>query len=123
LENTGFEVTSKDSKMSGHKVVLRDKCSKCGGDIHFKQRENGMIQSMSRKENCQDNSPTENFFGRLKEKMFYGQEWRFEIIKELVITIDRRIKCYNSTRIIMILENSSKKGVQYTNVSKEVFLY
>lgn len=37
-------------------------------------KEHGMIQSMSRKGNCLDNSPTENFFGRLKEEAFYGQE-------------------------------------------------
>ena len=33
-----------------------------------------IIQSMSRKRNCLDNSPTENFFGRMKEEMFYGKE-------------------------------------------------
>ena len=33
-----------------------------------------IIQSMSRKINCLDNSPTENFFGRMKEEMFYGKE-------------------------------------------------
>ena len=42
-----------------------------------------MIQSMSRKGNCLDNSPTENFFGRLKEEVFYGQEWRYENIEQL----------------------------------------
>ena len=29
-------------------------------------KELGIIQSMSRKGNCMDNSPTENFFGRIK---------------------------------------------------------
>ena len=38
-------------------------------------QEHGMIQSMSRKGNCLDNSPTENFFGRMKEEMFYGKEY------------------------------------------------
>ncbi len=31
-----------------------------------------MVQSMSRKGNCLDNSPTENFFGGMKEEMWYG---------------------------------------------------
>ena len=34
----------------------------------------GMVQSMSRKGNCHDNSVMENFFGRLKVEMFYGEE-------------------------------------------------
>lgn len=68
-----------------------------------------MRQSMSRKGNCLDNSPTENFFGRLKEEMFYGQEWRYENAKELAIAIKRWIKYYNETRIITILKNSPIK--------------
>ena len=35
-------------------------------------KELGIIQSMSRKGNCLDNSPTENFFGRLKTEMYYN---------------------------------------------------
>lgn len=34
--------------------------------------EKGITQSMSRKGNCLDNSPMENFFVLLKQKMFYG---------------------------------------------------
>ncbi|WP_394012254.1 transposase [Anaerococcus cruorum] len=33
-------------------------------------------QSMSRKENCLDNSPMENFFGILKQEMYYGVEFK-----------------------------------------------
>lgn len=32
-----------------------------------------VFQSMSRKENCLDNSPMENFFGLLKQEMYYGE--------------------------------------------------
>ena len=71
--------------------------------------DHNMKQSMSRKGNCLDNSPTENFFGRLKEEMFYGQEWRYETVKELVVAIDRWIKYYNNTRIVTILKNSPAK--------------
>ena len=38
-------------------------------------KEHSMIQSMSRKGNCLDNSPTENFFGRLKTEMYYDKEY------------------------------------------------
>lgn len=34
----------------------------------------GVYQSMSRKGNCIDNSPMENFFGILKQEMYYGEE-------------------------------------------------
>ena len=36
-------------------------------------RENGIQQSMSRKENCLDNSVMESFFGRLKTECYYGK--------------------------------------------------
>ena len=69
-------------------------------------KEHGMIQSMSRKGNCLDNSPTENFFGRLKEEVFYGQEWRYETIEQLREAIHKWIKYYNEERIVSALENS-----------------
>lgn len=38
-------------------------------------KENGIIQSMSRKGNCLDNAMIENFFGIMKNELFYAQEW------------------------------------------------
>ena len=72
-------------------------------------QEHMMIQSMSRKGNCLDNSPTENFFGRLKEEVFYGQEWRYERIDQLREAIHKWIKYYNEERIISILKYSPLK--------------
>ena len=37
----------------------------------------GLRQSMSRKGNCHDNAVMENFFGKLKVEMFYGEEKTF----------------------------------------------
>ena len=39
-------------------------------------REKGIRQSMSRKGNCLDNAVIENFFGLLKSKLFYLQEFQ-----------------------------------------------
>ena len=64
---------------------------------------------MSRKGNCLDNSPTENFFGRLKEEVFYGQEWRYETIEQLREAIHRWIKYYNEERIVSVLKDSPLK--------------
>ena len=71
--------------------------------------EHEMIQSMSRKGNCLDNSPTENFFGRLKEEVFYGQEWRYENIEQLREAIHKWIKYYNEERIVSVLKDSPLK--------------
>ena len=43
-------------------------------------REHNMVLSMSRKGNCLDNSVMENFFGRLKVEMYYGE--KFETLLE-----------------------------------------
>lgn len=72
-------------------------------------QDHGIVQSMSRKGNCLDNSPTENFFGRLKEEVFYGQEWRYETVEDLRRAIHRWIKYYNEERIIVVLKNSPIK--------------
>ena len=62
--------------------------------------EHDIIQSMSRKGNCLDNSPTENFFGRLKEEMYYGKEDTFISLKHLKKEIEKYIKYYNEKRIV-----------------------
>lgn len=36
-------------------------------------KQNRIYQSMSRKGNCLDNSVMENFFGIMKQEMYYGQ--------------------------------------------------
>ena len=41
----------------------------------------GIIQSMSRKGNYLDNSPLENFFGKMKNEIFY--EYTFNTLEEL----------------------------------------
>lgn len=64
----------------------------------------GMVQSMSRKGNSLDNSPTENFFGRMKEEMFYPKEYNFKSLKELKETIEEYIEYYNNERIVSRLQ-------------------
>ena len=38
---------------------------------------------MLRKSNSLDNSPMENFFGKMKNEMFYGYEYTFNTLEEL----------------------------------------
>ncbi len=66
----------------------------------------GIIQSMSRKWNCLDNSPTETFFGRMKEEMWYGHEYKYKNADDLLAAIDEYINYYNTTRIVSKLKMS-----------------
>ena len=52
---------------------------------------------MSRRGNCIDNSPMENFFGLLKQEMYYGE--KFRSIEELKEKIIEYISWYNNKRI------------------------
>jgi putative transposase len=60
-------------------------------------KDNKIFQSMSRKGNCIDNSPIENFFGILKQEMYYGVI--YHSYEELKTAIEEYIKYYNKIRI------------------------
>ena len=68
-------------------------------DYHKTLEEKGIIQSMSRKGNCLDNSPMENFFGKMKNEMFYGYEYTFNTLEELKKEMENYISYYNNQRI------------------------
>ena len=76
-------------------------------------------QSMSRKGNCLDNSPTENFFGKLKNEMFYGEEHTFDSLKDLEGAIVNYIDYYNNHRITTKLKGMTP--VQYRNHSSYAY--
>ena len=67
--------------------------------------EHNIIQSMSRKGNCMDNGAMENFFGRLKVEMFYGE--KFESVNAFIDELERYIDYYNNERISMKLKGMS----------------
>ncbi|STD22567.1 transposase [Enterococcus mundtii] len=62
-----------------------------------KLKQHKIFQSMSRKGNCLDNSPMENFFSLLKQEIFYGEVYRS--FDELKTKIDQYIYYYNHKRI------------------------
>lgn len=59
---------------------------------HQMFNDKGICQSMSRKGNCLDNSPMENFFVKVKNEMFYGKEYTFETLDELRIAMEEYIE-------------------------------
>lgn len=62
-----------------------------------KLKENRIFQSMSRKGNCHDNSVMENFFGILKQEIYYGKVYySYEELKQAII---KYIDYYNNKRI------------------------
>lgn len=62
-----------------------------------KLKKHKIFQSMSRKGNCLDNSPIENFFGLLKQEIFYGKV--YHNFNELKTAIEEYIYYYNNERI------------------------
>lgn len=67
-------------------------------------KEHNITQSMSRKGNCMDNGAMENFFGRLKVEMFYGEQ--FQTVDEFINCLKEYIDYYNNDRIITKLKMS-----------------
>ena len=67
-------------------------------------KEHNVIQSMSRKGNGLDNSVMENFFGRLKVEMFYGET--FHSTDEFIHRLKEYITYYNNERISLKLKMS-----------------
>lgn len=82
-----------------------------------KLKDKGIIQSMSRKGNCLDNSVMENFFGIMKNEMFYGHEYEFKSLEELERAINQYIEYYNTKRISL-----KNKGLSPIAFRKQSFV-
>lgn len=67
-------------------------------------KDKGILQSFSRKGNCMDNSLIENFFGIMKNEMYYGYEYKS--LEELRKAMEEYITYYNTERI-----NIKRKGL------------
>ena len=68
----------------------------------------GIVQSMSRKGNCYDNSVMENFFGIMKSEFLYLKE--FESVEQFKLELENYITYYNTKRLKAKLKMSP---VQY----------
>ena len=72
-------------------------------------KDHHIIQSMSRRGNCLDNSVMENFFGRLKVEMFFGEH--FESVEDFIGKLEEYICYFNNERIS--LKRKGMSPVQY----------
>ncbi|MDM1031686.1 transposase [Neisseria meningitidis] len=103
-------------------------------DIYQKQlKDNGLVQSMSRKGNCLDNAAMESFFGTLKSECFHTKgncldnaamesffgtlksecfhTCKYDSVTELEAVLHEYIRYYNNDRIKLKLKGLSP--VQY----------
>ena len=62
-------------------------------------KKHGIIQSMSRKGNCYDNSVMETFFGRMKTELYYGCEKDYLSFESFNEAVEEYIDYYNNKRI------------------------
>jgi putative transposase len=72
-----------------------------------KLKDRGIVQSMSRKGNCLDNSKMETFFGTLKKAIWFGRERDYRSPEELIAAINDYIYWYNNERIQVRLKGLS----------------
>ena len=77
-------------------------------------KDHGITQSMSRKGNCLDNSIMENFFGRLKSEMYFGEQ--FKNVKDFERKLHEYICYFNNERIS--LKRGGMSPVQYRTHSQ-----
>jgi len=73
-------------------------------------KEHGIIQSMSRRGNCWDNIPIENFFGHFKSELIYLT--KYNTLEELIKLINDYIIFYNNERIQI---KNGMSPVEYRN--------
>ena len=98
LTNTMLEKAIEENKDTKNLIIHSDQGFHYQHSTWTKKLEKMNIkQSMSRKGNCLDNSPMENFFGILKQEMFYGED--FKSYDHLRNEIKKYIKWYNEDRI------------------------
>lgn len=79
-------------------------------------KKNKIFQSMSRKATCADNAVMENFFGILKQEIYYGEE--LMTYNELKQKIQGYIDYYNNDRIKVKLAGLSP--IQYRTQTSQI---
>ena len=94
-----------------HKLLMH---SDQGWHYQMKQyphtlQSNGIVQSISLKGNCYDNSVIENFFGIMKSEFLYLKE--FDNIEQFKLELEKYIIYYNTKRIKVKLKGMSP--IQY----------
>lgn len=85
-------------------------------------KDRGIIQSMSRKGNCYDNSVMETFFGRMKNEMFYGYQREYRTFEQFSEAVREYIHYYNYERIQKKTKWMSPVKYRETSISNSVIV-
>ena len=108
LANTMLDRAIQTLKSDEKPIVHSDRGAhyRWPGWIH-RMDQAGLTRSMSKKGCSPDNSACEGFFGRLKNEMFYGHDWRGVTLEQFIDCVDDYIKWYASKRIKLSLGGMS----------------
>ena len=87
----------------------------------FWLKSRGIKQSFSRKGNCMDNSLMENFFGLLKNEMYYGHEYEFKTIDDLKKAIEEYIFFYNNFKLQSNIKAMTSNEHRYHDYSSFIY--
>ena len=108
LANTMLDTAISALTEDEHPIVHSDR----GGHYRWpgwiaRMDEAGLIRSMSKKGCSPDNSACEGFFGRVKNEMFYGRDWKGVSLDAFIGLLDSYLHWYNEKRIKMSLGGMS----------------
>ncbi len=88
--------------------------------IHWVDRlkKHKIEQSMSRRGNCIDNSPMENFFGLLKQEMYYGRIFKSyeELKREISEIIHKSVKDPRIPDFVSVTRVETSKDMKHAKV-------
>lgn len=99
LVNTMLDLGIATLKKDEHPLVHSDRGAHYRWPGWIKRMDNaGLKRSMSKKGCSPDNSACEGFFGRLKNEMFYGRDWKNTSIDEFIDILNKYIHWYAEKR-------------------------
>ena len=112
LVNTMLANAIATLKDNEHPIVHSDRGAHYRWKGWIEQMSNaGLTRSMSKKGCSPDNSACEGFFGRLKNEMFYGKDWKDVSVEAFINILDKYIHWYAEKRIKVTLGGLSP--IQY----------
>ena len=110
LVNTMLEDAIRTLNISDHPLVHSDRgCHYRWPDWIRIMDTAELTRSMSKKGCSPDNSACEGFFGRIKNEVFYGRDWKGWTLDDFMYFIDRYLNWFRNERIKIGLNNKSPK--------------
>lgn len=104
LVNTMLDIAIKTLPDGAHPIIHSDRGAHYRWPSWIERMDKaGLKRSMSKKGCSPDNAACEEFFGRLKNEMFYNHSWANVSIDDFIDILDTYIRWYSTSRIKMSL--------------------